>query len=216
MRLTVLSIAVCTFTFPGLTQTVELDSPASVKLKDAKAEAVTFKGRKAIRLTGTPQADGLAVLSGIAFGDGTIEVDMAGEPGAGAAEAARGFVGIAFRTSENLDTYECFYLRPTNGRAEDQVRRNHSVQYTSHPEFPWPRLRKEFPEKYESYVDLQPGEWTKVRIVAKGTSARLYVHGAEQPTLIVDDLKRGVRQGGVALWIGPGTLGHFTNIRVSK
>lgn len=67
-------------------------------------------------------------------------------------------------------------MRPTNGRAEDQVRRNHSSQYISFPEFPWHRLRKEFPEKYESCVDLTPGEWTPVKIVVDGTTAKLYVH----------------------------------------
>jgi hypothetical protein len=50
--------------------------------------------------------------------------------------------------------FECFYLRPTNGRADDQVRRNHSVQYISFRGFPWYRL--ESPEKYESYTDLVP------------------------------------------------------------
>jgi hypothetical protein len=103
------------------------------------------------------------------------------------------------------------YERP----ADDQVRRNHSVQYTSHPDFPWQRLRKEFPERYESYVDLEPGAWTKVKVELDGTKARLFVHGAAQATLIVNDLKLGEREGGVALWLGPGTDGHFANVRVT-
>jgi hypothetical protein len=70
-----------------------------------------------------------------------------------------------------------FYLRPTNGRADDQVRRNHSAQYISSPEFPWYLLRKEFPEKYESY--FVPGEWTKMRIEVKGNRATLSVSGAD-------------------------------------
>ena len=112
--------------------------------------------------------------------------------------------------------YECFYLRPTNGRADDQVRRNHSAQYVSYPEFPWHRLRKEFPEKYESYVDLLPGEWTKVKIEVRGNKARLYVHDAAQPVLVVNDLKQGASQGQIALWVGTGTVAHFANLRVSK
>jgi hypothetical protein len=107
-------------------------------------------------------------------------------------------------------------LRPTNGRDEDQLRRNHSAQYVSEPDWPWHRLRKESPGVYESYVDLMPGEWTKVKVVVAGTDARLYVHGAEQPCLVVRDLKLGDSEGGLALWIGPGTEAHFANLRVAK
>jgi hypothetical protein len=82
--------------------------------------------------------------------------------------------------------------------------------------FPWPRLRKESPEMYESYVDLVPTEWTKVKIEVGGVKARLYVHGNEQPTLVVNDLKLGETTGAVALWIGPGTLAHFSNLRIGK
>ena len=96
-----------------------------------------------------------------------------------------------FASAADAAKYECFYLRPTNGRADDQVRRNHSTQYISYPDFPWQRLRKEFPEKYESYVDLVPGEWTKVKIEVRGDKARLYVHDAPQPVLVVNDLKQG-------------------------
>jgi hypothetical protein len=95
------------------------------------------------------------------------------------------------------------------------VRRNHSVQYISHPDWPWFRLRKESPEKYESYVDLQPAVWTKIKIEVKGDRARLYVHGAEQPTLVINDVKTGAQaKGGVALFIDPSTVAHFRNLRV--
>jgi hypothetical protein len=210
----VLSLAAQPRTFP-------LDSTDGLKLNKVSAEAVSFKGRKAIRVTepaGAPsqREDRLAILAGTEFEDGTIEVDLAGQPGGGATEGARGFVGVAFRVTPDLSKYECFYLRPTNGRADDQVRRNHSAQYVSFPDFPWPRLRKEFPEKYESYVDLVPGEWTKVKIEVSGVKARLYVHGNQQPTLVVNDLKLGQAKGAIALWIGPGTLAHFSNLRIGK
>lgn len=203
----------------GQTRTVPLDSLQGLKAHKVKAEPVTFKGRKAIRVTdaastaGEGNEDRLVILTAAEFQDGVIEVDLAGEPGPGASEQARGFVGVAFRVMPDVSKFECIYLRPTNGRAEDQVRRNHSVQYTSFPDFPWFRLRKEFPEKYETYVDLAPSEWTKVKIEVRGAKARLYVHGAAQPTLLVNDLKLGETKGGIALWIGPGTIAHFSNLR---
>ena len=188
-----------------------------------------LQGRKALRVTDIAPAsvggiDRLIILSKTEFQDGVIEIELTGEPGPNAGEGARGFVGVAFRVGANAakdaaniaTKYECFYLRPTNGRADDQVRRNHSTQYVSFPDFPWHRLRKEFPEKYESYVDLVPGEWTKVKIEVRGDRARLYVHGVAQPVLVVNDLKQGQSQGQIALWIGAGTVAHFADLRVAK
>jgi hypothetical protein len=201
------------------TKTIPLDHLDDFRLRNVKAELVTYKGRKALRATdAAPTADDgerLVILSKTDFQNGVIEVDLAGEPGPGAAEGARGFVGVAFRVASDASKYECFYLRPTNGRADDQMRRNHSAQYISFPDFPWQRLRKEFPEKYESYVDLIPGEWTKVRIEVQGDKARLYVNGAQQPTLVVNDLKQGQSHGTIALWVGFGTVAHFANLRIS-
>ena len=191
----------------------------SLDLKGLKAEAVDYKGRKAIRLTempGGPADAGLGILKGEQLKDGAIDVWVAGEPGPGAGSGARGFVGVAFRLRPGGERYEAFYLRPTNGRADDQVRRNHSVQYISHPDHPWQRLRKEFPEKYESYTDLIPGEWTKMRIEVKGRRTVLFVNGAAQPNLIVNDLFLGEDGGGIAFWVGPGTVAHFADFQVSR
>jgi hypothetical protein len=144
-----------------------------------------------------------------------IEAEIAGAPRPGLIEGARGFVGIAFRLQDNLRTYDAFYLRPTNGRADDQVRRNHSAQYISHPAWPWFRLRTKTPEKYESYVGLAPGEWTRIKIEVREAQARLYVHDQPQPTLIVNDLKTGAQgMGAIALWLDVGTDAHFRNLTV--
>ena len=158
----------------------------------------------------------LAVVEGLECGNGTIEAEIAGQPALSVGEGARGFVGIAFRVQPDLRTYDCFYLRPTNGRAEDQERRNHAAQYISHPDFPWHRLRKETPSRYEAYVDLQPGVWTKLKIEVRGDKARLFVHDQPQPALIVNDVKSGATgKGGVALWIDAGTVAHFRNLTVA-
>ena len=201
---------------------IPLGSLEGLKAHKVKAEPVTFRGRGALRVTdavstaGAGDEDRLVILTGTTFQDGVIEVDLAGEPGPGASEQARGFVGVAFRVAPDVSRFECIYLRPTNGRADDQVRRNHSVQYISFPDFPWYRLRKEQPEKYETYADVVPGEWTTVKIEVRGIKARLYVHGATQPTLLVNDLKLGQAEGAIGFWIGPGTVAHFSNLRVTQ
>jgi hypothetical protein len=193
-------------------QTVAQLIPHKVKL-----EAVDYRGKRAVRITEDGQVangEAYAVVKDSAFHNGTIEVELAGLPAstALAAAGARGFIGIAFRLQN--DQFEYIYLRPTNGRADDQVRRNHSTQYSAHPNFGFAVARQQAPEKYESYVDLEPGVWTRYRITVDGTKARLYVHGATAPCLIVNDLKLGDSSGAVALWIGPATEGYFTGLEI--
>lgn len=201
----------------GYGQVFPLESQKGLELINVKVEEVVYEGAKAIRATRIkPQEESLAIMSGVDFENGTIEVELSGKPLASAGAGARGFVGMVFRL--NLTdplSYECFYLRPTNPRSEDQLRRNHSTQYVSHPEYTWFKLRNETPGKYESYVDMVPGEWIKVKIVVKDQDARLFVHGAEQPNLIVKDLKQKEQKGAVALWIGPGTEAHFRNLVIT-
>jgi hypothetical protein len=192
-------------------QTVDQLIPHKVKL-----ESVDYLAKRAVKISEDGQVangEAYAIVKEAVFHNGEIEVELAGRPAAGtAAGGARGFIGIAFRLQNGQ--FEYIYLRPTNGRADDQIRRNHSTQYGSHPKFGFAELRQQSPEKYESYVDLEPGVWTRYRITAEGTKARLYVHGASQPCLIVNDLKLGDSSGGVALWIGPGTEGYFTGLEI--
>lgn len=197
---------------PLYAQTVE-----QLEAHGASLAKAMYQGKAAVRLDASPDAangNSYAILKGSNFHNGTIEVELAGKPAANAGTGARGFIGIAFRLHGNR--YEYIYLRPTNGRADDQVRRNHSIQYAAQPDFDYDRLRKESPEKYESYVDLEPGVWTRYRIVIDGTKARLFVHGAAQPCLIVNDMKFGDSEGPVALWVGPGTEGYFANLKITQ
>ena len=185
--------------------------------KNVSIAKTNYKGRSAIQVIASPgaaNASSYAVVNGASFRNGVVEADLAGQPAPGTAESARGFIGIAFRLQSD-GSYEYIYLRPTNGRADDQVRRNHSTQYSSYPDFDFARSRQEAPGKYESYVDLQPGVWTKYRIEVEGRNARLYVNGAEQPCLIINDMKLEPREGGVALWVGPGTEGYFSNLKIT-
>lgn len=189
----------------------------SFHLHNVASTAVQFQGKLGHKLIATqPEGDHLAILDGVAFDNGVIEVDVAGEPAPGANAGARGFVGLAFRVQPDRKTYDCFYVRPTNGRAEDQERRNHAVQYISHPKYTWSKLRQESPSRYESYADMEPASWIHLKIEVQGLKARLYVNGATQPTLLVNDLKTGPdAKGGIALWLEGSTIAHFANLKVS-
>ena len=184
--------------------------------KNVSIAQTNYKGRSAMQIIAAPEAanaSSYAVVKDVSFRDGTIEVDLAGQPAAGAGSGARGFIGIAFRLQDD-GAYEYIYLRPTNGRADDQVRRNHATQYGSHPDFDFARSRQEAPEKYESYVDLEPGVWTRYKTEGgrpQGTALRAR-RGATLPDR---QLKPEPRARGVALWVGPGTEGYFSNLKIA-
>jgi hypothetical protein len=205
-----------------------LETSEGLSPHNVKVEPATHAGKRGVRVVISDDAqrriqqapgeplEELAVIEGTDFANGVIEAEIAGTPGPGATQGARGFVGIAFRVQPDLKTYDAFYLRPTNGRADDQERRNHSAQYISHPAWTWNRLRQETPGRYEAYVDLVPDAWTPIRIEVRGARARLYVNGETQPTLIVNDVKSGEQgRGAIALWIDSETVAHFRNLRVS-
>jgi hypothetical protein len=205
-----LSLALAAAEFP-LTDLSRLD------LSNAQVELTTYHGRSAFKMTEKEAGPGeaLAILKGLQFHDGVIDVEVSGAPSKTADPTARGFIGVVFHLQTDGSHAENIYLRPSNARADDQLQRNHSVQYISAPDWGWKRLRDETPGQYESYVDMQAGEWTHMRIVVHGKEAALHVGGAEQPCLIVKEMKMGDSQGGVALWIGPGTEGYFRNLTIT-
>jgi hypothetical protein len=202
--------------------TVPSNDASLVLPRNVTVKAARYGGSDAleVRLSGPylgPDKDTFAFVPDVDFHDGTIEVDVAGSPLPDAPPGARGFVGIAFRIDAAVGSFSCegFYIRPTNGRAEDQVRRNHSTQYFSYPGHDFERLRREAPGQYESYADLVPGEWTHLRLEVSGAAARLFVGTAPQPVLIVHDLKHGPdAHGTVGLWVDNGTDGHFRNLSI--
>jgi hypothetical protein len=208
------ALTICAHAAPA-TRHIAVENGEGLEFIRAVPKPVTYKNEKALQILAAPTTDALALLKNLDFKDGAIDVDVAGLPGAAASNTARGFIGVAFRSAPHAAAFDCFYLRPTNGRADDQLRRNHATQYVSEPEFPWERLRTQSPGVYESYVDLETGGWTHVTIDVSGVRARLFVNGAAQPALIVNDLKRGVTSGAIGLWIGPGTEAYFRNLHVT-
>ena len=201
---------------------MRLDKATLVQPHNVTVKAVRYHDSDVLEIRQIGEARGFdldtfAFVPGLDFHDGTIELDVAGTRLANAPPGARGFIGVAFRIDTAGATFACegLYIRPTNGRAEDQVRRNHSTQYFSYPGYDFDRLRRDAPGQYESYTDLVPGEWTHLRVEVSGATARFYVGAAAQPVLIVQDMKHGPdAHGAVGLFVGSGTDGHFRNLSV--
>ena len=194
----------------------------NLNLNDVVHSIAEHEGSEALRLVLTPDAETpdnptFARIKNLEFHNGVIEIEVAGRPLPDAIPEARGFIGVAFRIKDDLSAFECMYLRPTNGRAEQQLRRNRATQYFSYPDWKFDRLRTEVPGHYEAYVDLVTGAWTKMRIEAEGDKAKLFVHDNEHPTIIVNDLKHGPDlAGGIGLYIDSGTEGFFKNLMVTQ
>ena len=197
-------------------QMFALSDTKELVLLNVKADPVEYQGRKAVRLTKDTDKDGFALLQGTDFQDGVIEADIALKITTPPGVRMPGFVGIAFRARPDASRYELFYLRPGNARSDDQAMRNHSVQYTSEPDFDWYKLRREWPWVYETHADLRPETWTKVRIEVIGRAAKLFLNGSENPSLVVDGLKGQDLRGGVALWSYEGEEAYFSNVRITN
>jgi hypothetical protein len=63
---------------------------------------------------------------------------------------------------------------------------------------------------------METGAWTHMKILVSGTRASLYVNGAAQPCLIVNDLRLADLQGPIALWSHSTTDGYFSNLKITR
>ena len=154
-------------------------------------------------------------IKAVDFRNGVIEVKVLSRLLRDAPEFARGFIGVAFRIDDSNTKFESIYIRPVNARVDDQVRRNHSIQYFSYPDYKFDRLRKESPERYESYTDMEMNKWITLRIEVKDAQAKLFIDKNEQPSLVVNDLKHGASaSGGIGFWVETGTEGFFSDLKV--
>jgi hypothetical protein len=160
-----------------------------------------------IELNAKP-GDGILLLKGSTFSDGTFQLQLKGENKQGGS-----FVGLAFHIQDEKN-YEAIYFRPFNFRNKD--RENHSVQYVSMPDHPWEKLRAESPGKYEKKIDhdADPDGWLDVKIVIAGKSVKVFVNKSEQASLEVESFAP-VKPGGVAFWVGNNSKGSFRNLGIS-
>jgi len=200
------------------------------ELNNVKASVVKLKGQKVLKMErdlevlpfdednmiSTVDEPTYAKLKGLSFENGIIQVKVLSRLLEIAPDFARGFIGVAFRIDESNTNFQSIYIRPTNGRAENQFRRNHSVQYFSYPGYKFDRLRKEFPETYETYADIGLDEWITLRLEINDRKVHLYINGQKHPSFIVDEIKGNTKSGSVALWVDIGTEGYFKDLKIIK
>jgi hypothetical protein len=161
-----------------------------------KARVVDHQGRKALRLEG-----GAAVVKDLLLRDGIVDVDVS-------TPAPRGFFGIQFRLADDGANGEFVYLRQHRSGAPD------AMQYT-------PILRTGLNWQlyngpgFTGATAIPPDGWFHLRLEVAGARARLYVADMEHPALVMDDLKSGVQEGELALYVLTGET-YFSNFKVRQ
>jgi hypothetical protein len=196
----------------GTAQRIDLaERLAAGKLRPVNREVTKLAGKSdGVHVT-ERMGPGLIWIEGTDFSDGTIELDVRGRD-----VFQQSFVGVAFHGKDD-NTYDAVYMRPFNFRATDPDRHRHAVQYMASPDYDWPRLRKEFPNRFESAVDpsVAPTGWVPLKIVVHGQTVQAFVGSATSPTLDVRRLGQQDR-GKIGLWTGNNSDGDFANLRMNQ
>jgi hypothetical protein len=150
--------------------------------------------------------DGIGIIEDVEFYYGTIEVELLGENNPG-----KSFIGIAFNI-QNDSTYEVIYFRPFNFVADEQIRKDHMVQYIYHPEFTWRKLRDERTGEFEDEITdpPDPDDWFKVIIKINDEKVEVYLDETSEPVLAVDRLT-STKSNKIGIWTGFGSSGRFRN-----
>jgi hypothetical protein len=152
---------------------------------------------------------GIAWINRETFIYGTIEFDIKGRD-----LAQRSFVGFCFH-GLNDTTYEAIYFRPFNFQSTDPTRKTHAVQYIAAPLYDWPKLREQFPNKYEQPISPAPGpnDWFHVRIVVDASRISVFVNANANPSLVVEPLVP-MRGNHIGYWVGNGSDGDWKNLMI--
>ena len=210
------TLCLIAFGYAGAQSTESLDLTAvgkdpRWKIAGRTTSVVDIKGKHALKIS-EGEGMGTVWLDGYDFGNGAIDIDMLGR-----SQPVQGsFLGVAFRVVD-AQTHDAVYFRPFNFRAADPVRHRHAVQYVSHPLWTWQKLRSERTDQYENAVVPEPDgdEWFHARIVVERPNVTVFVNGAAEPCLAVQELSDRTH-GPIGLWVGEGSGGHFANLRVTR
>jgi hypothetical protein len=152
------------------------------------------------------------------FENGTIEVKMYSQiQNPSPYPPAAGFIGLYYRIAADDSAWESIYLRPKVGRINNQMARNHAVQYFSYPDFKFQTLRDKFPAgSYEGSAPVALNEWITMRLEINGETAEMFINDAKYSTFVVDKMLGTNKKGFVGLFVDIGTIGYFKDLKVTK
>lgn len=191
----------------------ELNGEKVLKI-ERDLKAIPFDAKN---LEATVDEPTYAKLTNLDFENGVIEVKMLSQiQDPSPFQFAQGFIGVAFRISDNDSAFESIYLRPRVGRSDNQLARNRTVQYFAYPDYKFDTLRKTAPGRYETAAPVNINEWITMRIEVNGEKAYMYINDAKYSTFVVDKMKGKTIHGSIALWVDIGTIGYFKDLKITK
>jgi len=191
---------------------VQLNGEEVLKV-ERDLSAIPFDAK---RLEATVDEPTYVKLKNVNLGNGTIEVKMLARiQNQTPYESPQGFIGLAFRIDENDKAFESIYFRPKVGRSDNQRARNKTVQYFAYPDYKFERLRKEFPEMYETSAPVNLNEWITMRIEINGERAEMFVNNAKFSSMVVPKMLGKTTTGSIGLWVDIGTEGYFKDLKVT-
>ncbi len=148
---------------------------------------------------------GLALVEGVEFAEGDIEVDLKGK-----GQRQLSLLGIGFNVVDEK-TFEAIYFRPQHffkGVPD-------AIQYVSWPDNGWKVLRAKKPGAYESAVNPvpKPDGWFHLRIEVTAKKASVFINDAKEPCMVVDRIATR-EKGKVGLWVDSSD-GYFRNLKIT-
>ena len=198
VRLIFFAAAVTVFTqvVQARPQTQSIPPDSSRWQLEGQAKVTEYQNRKSLFLDG-----GAATLKDFQMRDGVIDVDVA-------TPANRGFFGIQFRITDDGANSEWVYLRQHKSGLPD------AIQYTPvlNTGLNWQIYNG---PGFTAAVDIPKDDWFHLRLEVAGAQAKLYVKDMAKPALVMNDLKSGVQQGSIALYVLTGAT-YFSNFEVHQ
>jgi hypothetical protein len=218
--------------FASSAQTIKFGKQ-SFELHNVTGSVIDFQGKKVLKierdlkalpfdannLETTVDDRHYARLVGLEdFENGTIEVKMYSQiQDPSPYPPAAGFIGLYYRIKKDDSAFESIYLRPKVGRINNQMARNHAVQYFSYPNYKFQTLRDKFPAgSYEGSAPVALNEWITMRLEINGETAEMFINDLKYSSFVVAKMLGETKSGGVGLYVDIANIGYFKDLKVTK
>lgn len=180
----------------------------SLQIINREVEAIDTVLNKYIKVS-EKEKEGIIWLPIKSFKNGTITIEMRGKN-----VVQRSFIGVAFHGLSD-STYDAVYCRPFNFLATDSVRKIHAIQYISHPNFTWKKLREERNAVFEKEITNppKPNNWFTMKLEVNNKVVKAYINQANNPSLVVKKLNNR-KNGKLGIFVGDNSGGDFKDLNI--
>jgi hypothetical protein len=180
MNRTALLLACFLFNLSGMAQVSSIKIPMTAERWSFPAGSCEFLQHRSVPAMRLLTKEGVSVLKGLSFANGTIEYDVEPE--------SEDFAGIYFRKKDSLES-EYFYLRLFAPGVPNVMA---DVQYT--PVIDGVNCWNLLPY-CQGTGTFAKGQWNHVKLVVSGSQMLVYVNNLSHPTLEIPQLEGNTKSG---------------------